>query len=466
MNCLVMIVCRIGTHIPGKRCCRQHLLTPSRRILADPVSDDAGRGSMIAEIQGRQAFVLANHLRGIKRECFKIDVRLMVGKGRSDPFAVRSHALAGVINGRLQLAMTGPGTGHQICSSRQRHIIHPDIFPDPHGPGGGGGRDLLCSCRETSGSDSDTVSDNCPGNGDSGQPANWRTSLGHPDNTNADRAYQQSASCQASCSSTRGGGREDAGFNDFEEGGGGLWEIPKKNKNSLTCGIVLHDSHLRKSGVNRPGIEPGSSWCEASNLTAQPPWPLFLTDFECLKHCYGPSAATSNFLEALPKFCYQDIPPPNANKTEPSLENCSKGTTHRWLDYSPPTRAKWARFRAWSLPDFRMWELCRAMPLVGEFSQGFPVFPRPMHSGAALYPRRFILISSEDLAAKSHQNISGTYRVDIQCYVRDTWLLAAIHTSGRDLWFGVKTSGQALGQRCAKFSSLSEDRLNCKLLCV
>ncbi|KAJ8867784.1 hypothetical protein PR048_031588 [Dryococelus australis] len=40
-----------------------------------------------------------------------------------------------------------------------------------------------------------------------------------------------------------------------------------------TRGTVRQDSRLRKSGVNRPGIEPGSLWREASSLTAQPPWP-------------------------------------------------------------------------------------------------------------------------------------------------------------------------------------------------
>ncbi|KAJ8888314.1 hypothetical protein PR048_007801 [Dryococelus australis] len=37
--------------------------------------------------------------------------------------------------------------------------------------------------------------------------------------------------------------------------------------------IVRHDSHMRKSGVTRPGIEPGSPWREASRLTATPPRP-------------------------------------------------------------------------------------------------------------------------------------------------------------------------------------------------
>ncbi|KAJ8881138.1 hypothetical protein PR048_017611 [Dryococelus australis] len=43
---------------------------------------------------------------------------------------------------------------------------------------------------------------------------------------------------------------------------------------SPTNGIVHHDSHMRKSGVTRPGIEPGSPWWEASSLTAQSPWSL------------------------------------------------------------------------------------------------------------------------------------------------------------------------------------------------
>ncbi|KAJ8871389.1 hypothetical protein PR048_027706 [Dryococelus australis] len=43
--------------------------------------------------------------------------------------------------------------------------------------------------------------------------------------------------------------------------------------NPPTNGIVLHDSHMLKSRVTRPGIEPGSPWWEASRLTAQPQRP-------------------------------------------------------------------------------------------------------------------------------------------------------------------------------------------------
>ncbi|KAJ8883600.1 hypothetical protein PR048_015444 [Dryococelus australis] len=41
-------------------------------------------------------------------------------------------------------------------------------------------------------------------------------------------------------------------------------------------------------------------------------------------------------------------------------------------DYSPPTQANRARLPAGSLQDFRMWESCRTMPLVGWYSRGSP----------------------------------------------------------------------------------------------
>ncbi|KAJ8866581.1 hypothetical protein PR048_032440 [Dryococelus australis] len=40
-------------------------------------------------------------------------------------------------------------------------------------------------------------------------------------------------------------------------------------ENPPTNGIVRHDSHIRKSGVNRPSIETGSPWWEASREIAQ-----------------------------------------------------------------------------------------------------------------------------------------------------------------------------------------------------
>ncbi|KAJ8877471.1 hypothetical protein PR048_021926 [Dryococelus australis] len=46
-------------------------------------------------------------------------------------------------------------------------------------------------------------------------------------------------------------------------------------------------------------------------------------------------------------------------------------------DRSPSTKANWVRFPAGSLTDSRKWGSRRTMPLVGEFSRGSPVCPRP-----------------------------------------------------------------------------------------
>ncbi|KAJ8871280.1 hypothetical protein PR048_027588 [Dryococelus australis] len=51
-------------------------------------------------------------------------------------------------------------------------------------------------------------------------------------------------------------------------------------------------------------------------------------------------------------------------------------TLIRWLDYFPPTMDR-VRLPAGSPPDFLMWESCRIMPLVDEFSQGTSRFPLP-----------------------------------------------------------------------------------------
>ncbi|KAJ8883801.1 hypothetical protein PR048_015656 [Dryococelus australis] len=50
----------------------------------------------------------------------------------------------------------------------------------------------------------------------------------------------------------------------------GKRDIPRKPPTSV---IVRHNSGMRRSGVTRLGIEPGSPWWEASRLTAQPRWP-------------------------------------------------------------------------------------------------------------------------------------------------------------------------------------------------
>ncbi|KAJ8874125.1 hypothetical protein PR048_024966 [Dryococelus australis] len=101
--------------------------------------------------------------------------------------------------------------------------------------------------------------------------------------------------------------------------------------------------------VTRPRIELGSPWWEASVLIAQPPW--------------------------------------------------SRASVAKRLACSLPTKAKRAQLPAGS-PDFRMWESCRTMPLVGEFSRGSPVSP-------ALSFRRCSIVTSITLiGSKDLPNLS------------------------------------------------------------
>ncbi|KAJ8897937.1 hypothetical protein PR048_003295 [Dryococelus australis] len=74
------------------------------------------------------------------------------------------------------------------------------------------------------------------------------------------------------------------------------------------------------------------------------------------------------------------------------------------LAFSHPAKAGRVQCPAASLPDIRMWESCRTMPLVGGFSRGSPVSP------ALLFWRFSIvtiinLICSQDLAVKSRRNL-------------------------------------------------------------
>ncbi|KAJ8870824.1 hypothetical protein PR048_027123, partial [Dryococelus australis] len=72
------------------------------------------------------------------------------------------------------------------------------------------------------------------------------------------------------------------------------------------------------------------------------------------------------------------------------------------LDCSALTKMNRAQSPAGSLPDFRKWESCRTMPLVGAGFLGDLPFSLPLHSGAAPYSPHFTLVDSQDLAVESH----------------------------------------------------------------
>ncbi|KAJ8865968.1 hypothetical protein PR048_033492 [Dryococelus australis] len=64
-------------------------------------------------------------------------------------------------------------------------------------------------------------------------------------------------------------------------------------ENPPTNGTARHDSRLRRSGVTRPGIEPGSPWWEASGLTANHPADKGPSEPPCRP--LGPSVSSERF---------------------------------------------------------------------------------------------------------------------------------------------------------------------------
>ncbi|KAJ8895486.1 hypothetical protein PR048_000819 [Dryococelus australis] len=71
-------------------------------------------------------------------------------------------------------------------------------------------------------------------------------------------------------------------------------------------------------------------------------------------------------------------------------------------------------------------ESCRAMPLAGRFSQGYP-YPSPLHSSAAPFSAHFTLIGSQDLV-KSHPNLATDNSTFSPSHIR----FEKEHTDGAD----------------------------------
>ncbi|KAJ8877259.1 hypothetical protein PR048_021713 [Dryococelus australis] len=77
-------------------------------------------------------------------------------------------------------------------------------------------------------------------------------------------------------------------------------------------------------------------------------------------------------------------------------------------------------------PDFRMWESCRTMPLVGGFSRGSPVFPILSFRRCSILTS-ITLIGSQDLDVKSRQNIFTHSLSSHECGALPLWCLAFLH---------------------------------------
>ncbi|KAJ8874933.1 hypothetical protein PR048_022823 [Dryococelus australis] len=92
----------------------------------------------------------------------------------------------------------------------------------------------------------------------------------------------------------------------------------------------------------------------------------------------------------------------------------------QWLGRLPPTTVIRAQSPSGSLPEFRMWESSRTMPLVGGFFVGDLPFLPPLHSDAAPFSPQSTLIGCQDLtvkedyvAARSKSRSGGTIRATL-----------------------------------------------------
>ncbi|KAJ8866396.1 hypothetical protein PR048_032239 [Dryococelus australis] len=101
------------------------------------------------------------------------------------------------------------------------------------------------------------------------------------------------------------------------------------------------------------------------------------------------------------------------------FQQVSRAAVVERLDCAPPTKANRARSPAGSLLNFRNWEPCRTMPLVGGVSRGSPVSPLPLRSDAVPLSPRFTLIGSQYLVVKSRQNLSTQLESNMSLHRRN-----------------------------------------------
>ncbi|KAJ8872777.1 hypothetical protein PR048_026393 [Dryococelus australis] len=141
--------------------------------------------------------------------------------------------------------------------------------------------------------------------------------------------------------------------------------------------VIEHDSHMRKSEVTRPGIEPGFSLVggEQANRSAT-----------CTR-----TTACDELLQG--KLVLAQSVHSRSTQQEPVTT-----VQPRETECIPTTHKRAARDTlhvSWSLSNFRTWESCRAMPLFSGFSQGSPF--SPALSFQRCYSPHLTLIGSQDI---------------------------------------------------------------------
>ncbi|KAJ8872278.1 hypothetical protein PR048_025880 [Dryococelus australis] len=188
-------------------------------------------------------------------------------------------------------------------------------------------------------------------------------------------------------------------------GGESIREMTHRPDPNLRYCIVRHDTHMRKTGVTRPGIDPGSPWWEASWLIAQPPLP---STFACRRRNAYVSALSLRCKASSLSAWFVRVERDTRQATsavqlvEANLGG-SIGCLNTWLGYSPSTWGNRVQFPTRSLPDFACGNRAGRCRWLASFLGALP-FPLLFHSGVAIYSPRFTLISSQGHDVKSRPN--------------------------------------------------------------
>ncbi|KAJ8876839.1 hypothetical protein PR048_021286 [Dryococelus australis] len=153
--------------------------------------------------------------------------------------------------------------------------------------------------------------------------------------------------------------------------------------------------------VTWPGIEPGSPWSEASVLVAQPPRPPKTSEVSIEQRRNTRAGETSDPQDiphtgVIVRHDFPHVKILERPRREPNPVRLSGRLS--------PTKEKPGSVPGRVAPDFRMWQSCWTMLLVGVFSRDMP-FPPPLQPGAVPYLPRFILIDSQDLDVNSRPNL-------------------------------------------------------------
>ncbi|KAJ8881065.1 hypothetical protein PR048_017538 [Dryococelus australis] len=194
--------------------------------------------------------------------------------------------------------------------------------------------------------------------------------------------------------------------------------------------------------VTRPVNEPGSPCWEASGLTARPPWDVLgsalmfhfelegITDIAAdegisggrtSNMASGPGRHASKYGGTAPINMAAARAYPNVGKLLPPHARCHVPKPAN-MHYSLPLLASHqgdpGSIPGRVTPDFRMWESCRTMPLVGGFPRASPV------SLALSFQRCSILTSVTMCCEGLRPNSDEEYSVKMRCSIRVFFNLA------------------------------------------